>query len=1205
MKRLTTVLLRALLVLLVLAAVGALWAYVAWREHVVKNPGPHISHEAILAIIAQESPVLYSDRQTRIGVFFAQEHRQYVPYEEIPKAWVDAIVSAEDQRFFQHHGVDPKGLGRAMRDNLKAGKVVAGGSTLTQQTAKNLYYRPDRSARSKWEELVNALRLEAHHSKEEILEYYANQFHVSANGRGLGIAARYFFNKEVAELNVLECAFLAGMVKAPANYNPFIGNTVERREAALARATVRTRYVLDRMLATGAIDAATHAELVARELPFQRGVFRYDTHVLLDEVEARLQQEPFPALFASLGIDNPSTSGIQIVTTVDADLQRAATHALWSHLAEVGPMLDGGSESWRGAESFRLPAPTSPPVQEREPLARWSFHTARVSASSAEPTPSLMLDIGGRSCRVDGAGVSRVASIVARARRGERRASARAEDLQAVWEALPAGSWVEASVRTPATGDQPATCDLHLRPELQGALIALEDGQIRAMVGGNDNRNFNRAVAAQRQFGSTWKTPLYAAALELGWLPTDLLDNRPGQVFLFEGSSWQPRADHVAPERVSLSWAGAKSENVATIWLLAHLLDRLDDETALKLAASVDLVPRSGEAREAWIERIRDDWGVIATEERLEVVAYHAARHELMAELRAAGRELEALELSSLAHGGGASAQEARLKGQRGSEPALAALRFNHRRLSELAPRCDTQARRLHQAMAEGVPPRPDEVDLLQVRPVAGTIELACGQAASGFAPVGASFFEAITDGSTLTLAPPESLLLDGRLSPALLQQLDRMIARRSLVVQGADPWSVERLLHHPDYRLLLSMRTLARFAERAGIRQEMPPVLSMPLGAVELSLADAAAMYAMLLKGQTWSFPGELHSSGLGGLGGPEQLGSAGDELLIAEILDHDGQVLYRARPEPVDRLEPEVGRLTGDILRNVVRWGTGRSGAAAVTMQGQPVPVAGKTGTTNSNRNVAFFGFVPKVATGPDGPVWRWGSGYTLAVYVGYDDNRPMRRGGSSLQGASGSLPPWLATAQAMADLGLLGAQAPASPEWELGEGYTAVAVDAATGLPAEGGEASVLVAVERSFWGGGDEPRRIVTVPEPVAAPAAPPAGPPAGEGEPGLPEVETPPSTPPEEPGTVPTGPGEAAPPVPATGSGEEPGTGEPAVVDPIQDWLGDLLVAPPGYVSGEGGDIVGEGEAPPAEPAAVDTGGIDPRIGPEAPAPAAR
>lgn len=203
-------LLAGFLVTLLLLLIAGGWTY---RVEVVNYQGPEMEKDRILAVIAQESPVYYRDGRSRLGVFFDQEHRQYLRYDQLPKNWVNAIVAAEDANFFVHPGVDPKHILRASIQNIRAGKVVAGGSTLTQQTAKNLFYRPDRSLRSKWTELLNALRLEQRYSKEEILEFYANQFHVSANGRGLAIGARYFFDKPVEVLTLKECAFLAGLMK--------------------------------------------------------------------------------------------------------------------------------------------------------------------------------------------------------------------------------------------------------------------------------------------------------------------------------------------------------------------------------------------------------------------------------------------------------------------------------------------------------------------------------------------------------------------------------------------------------------------------------------------------------------------------------------------------------------------------------------------------------------------------------------------------------------------------------------------------------------------------------------------------------------------------------------------------------------------------------------------------------------------------------
>ena len=188
---------------------------------IVLMPGKEIGPENIQRILSIESPVYYRDGVQKIGVFFQEQHRQYVPYEEIPKDFVNAIVAAEDHDFFHHHGVDLTGILRAMVANLKAGRVVQGGSTITQQTAKNLFKRQNRSLIAKLKELLFALRLEYHYPKERILEFYANQFFVSGNGRGLGVAARYYFDKDVSSLTLVECAFIAGSVKRPSAYNPF------------------------------------------------------------------------------------------------------------------------------------------------------------------------------------------------------------------------------------------------------------------------------------------------------------------------------------------------------------------------------------------------------------------------------------------------------------------------------------------------------------------------------------------------------------------------------------------------------------------------------------------------------------------------------------------------------------------------------------------------------------------------------------------------------------------------------------------------------------------------------------------------------------------------------------------------------------------------------------------------------------------------
>ena len=218
-------------------AAAALAAFLAYW-FIVVHPGEAIRPENLKKVLAVESPVYYSDGRHKAGVFFQAAHRQYLPFNHIPKNFILAIVAAEDHKFFHHYGVDILGVARAMAANLKAGRVVQGGSTITQQAAKNLFKRSDRSIKEKLKELLYAWRLEYHYPKEKILEFYINQFYVSGNGRGLGVAAKYYFDKPAGELALLESAFVAASVKRPNYYNPFI----KKDEAADKRASAKRMH---------------------------------------------------------------------------------------------------------------------------------------------------------------------------------------------------------------------------------------------------------------------------------------------------------------------------------------------------------------------------------------------------------------------------------------------------------------------------------------------------------------------------------------------------------------------------------------------------------------------------------------------------------------------------------------------------------------------------------------------------------------------------------------------------------------------------------------------------------------------------------------------------------------------------------------------------------------------------------------------------
>ena len=739
-----------------------------------------------------------------------------------------------------------------------------------------------------------------------------------------------------------------------------------------------------------------------------------------------------------------------MITTLDAAAQDAATAALWHHLTEVGTLM----EALTPADFLRSDS-RGPTHDPDFPPRKGEFRTARVT-EILEPTGKahLALDLGGHACTVDRDGIVRVALAVWRGAQGNRYAKVPTAQVDAFVEAVPVGSVVWASVRdTPEEG--PALCDLEVRPELQGAVMVVEDGQIRAMVGGNDNRNFNRATAA-RQMGSTWKPLVYHAALQLGWEPEELLDNRRN-IFPWSTTFYLPRPDHEPVDEVSMSWAGVNSENLASVWLLYHLTDRLDGERVRELAHSLGLARRADESDDDYRLRIQKA-GVLPTPNRVAEGLFLQARQEVLDRLDDDPRVLdgrsERLALQSLLYGWGFS-RERRRSGKRAH--VARALDNSWLHLEPMLDGCAEQHELFARAWDRArVPPSalvPDLTVLLDEN----RVRVACGHVPQGFVapdqdfldaalsldPVGEvdpspesmrrarrrSLFDALRPGPRLPqLDSVDDLLIDDRLRLSTLRSVREVLSRRKLALElseePVDLYAPEILYNHQDFRVLLGLRYVTSLAEQYGVQTEINQVLSMPLGASEVTLEEITSVYQGISSGQSWAFPGEAS--------GRTVASPAAPALLIAEIRDVDGNVLYKAAPEPAEVVSTEVGQLTHDILRNVVRWGTGRRADTAVWSGGAAVPLAGKTGTTNDFKNAAFLGMAPRWIDGR----FRSEGAYAVGVYVGYDDNRPMSRKGIRLAGASGALPAWIATVRGLADSGLLGEPdvEATSERWEL---------------------------------------------------------------------------------------------------------------------------------------------------------------------------
>jgi len=1155
----------------VCALIGALVLVGLYQVYGGQDPGEHLDRAHIMQLISQESPVYYRDGETRLGVFFADEHRQYLPYERIPQHFVDALVAAEDQDFWEHRGFSPSGIARAMVSNLKAGRVVAGGSTLTQQTAKNLFKRQGRTFKEKLRELANALRLEAVYSKEDILEFYSNQFYVNGNGRGLSIAARFFFDREVNELGLLECAFLAGVVKSPNRYNPWVAGE-ERRERASRAAHVRARYVLGRMLADGAIDAAEHELAAAEEIPFQRGHFRFERSVVLDQIEKELGSPFFSGLLDAHGIADFATSGLRVISTIDATTQRGASYGLRHHLTTAGTWL----EAPELGDLFRAGTDLRPVDPER--LLPGSFHNAILR--SVDPVRrTAELDLGGVSAVVDAAGNTRLARMRRRAEKKNLWVDARRKDVSALVAALEAHMGAQVTVSVRSVSADSILVDWEWEPELQGAVLVLEDGAPRAMVGGARNTDFNRAMTARRQLGSTWKPLLFEAALQLRWSTSDALDNRRS-AFPYQGWFYYPRPDHKgAPGFVSMAWAATKSENLASIWLLSHLTDRLNAEQLRQVVERVGLERRSDESRAAFVGRVQKA-GVVATRSKVLEGLFEQVREEALVDLSFGGSSRQSEALQSLFYGLGVDAEKEKLAedddlDEKERKVRMELLDRNFLRQEELAATFFERRDALLSAFAADQAPPADLLDgFFLMRTESGEAQLSFGgsrpQSSLALTPeVLTALLEGREEGYLDSLvvveegkADPQGVvaepveveestideeveepdeadvlfgvveaeaaeqrgreleaqartarierhfasdgvLMDGLLTAQLLGDL-RAAVDQAMATLGVvdDLYEPSALALCRDFRILVGLRYLRLLANRSGVESEVREVLSMPLGSSELTLLEAARLYQVMQSGATWGVAADatalapefaelgLVSSPLDSVDETSPSGPTESASMIAELRLPDGRVLYRAKRHRQPVQEPGLSMEMASMLRSVVRFGTGRRAEGKVVPRSDDpersaelaalkvqVPLFGKTGTTNAYRNSAFVGVVPGLPEAGDR--LSWNAGQVVATYVGYDDNREMKRGAIRVAGASGSLPVWITTAQAVVEAESIGDRVDLADvafgdssvlpiDWP--DSFAGISVDSTTGLPTEevgAGRVTLMQRVEpRSF-------------------------------------------------------------------------------------------------------------------------------------------
>lgn len=496
--------------------------------------------------------IVYSEEDEVVGKFLL-DNRIPISYEKIPKPLVQAFLAAEDAEFFQHKGVDYRGIVRAMLKNLIAGRIVQGGSTITQQVTKTFFLTPKRSFLRKLKEVAYAFGLERNLTKEEILSLYLNHIYLGNGAYGIEAASESYFNKRVEQLNLPEIALLAGLAKAPSRYSP-VNN--------LTRARERQNYVLTRMTELGFISQGqkekalrTPLKIQSRESAFFSKA-PYFTEFIRHQVERRYGKEKL------------YREGLRIYTTLDLTLQKTAQKSVEMGLRELDKR-----------QGFRGPLQTLSPDEVKDLIKRKRGTLQPLSPNEIFGGVILSRDDSKKLYTVwveDWKGMLPY-SQMAWALQIKPTAHFKPGQVKSPADLLKTGDVVHLRVMEPAKKDQPLILALEQEPLVQGALLCLDPktGYVKAMLGGRDfsESQFNRAVNSRRQPGSAFKPFIYAAALEKGYTPSTLLMDSPVEYSDYDGGYyWAPKNyDKHFMGPITFRNALAHSRNVVTVKVLEDI----------------------------------------------------------------------------------------------------------------------------------------------------------------------------------------------------------------------------------------------------------------------------------------------------------------------------------------------------------------------------------------------------------------------------------------------------------------------------------------------------------------------------------------------------------------------------------------------------------------------------------------------------------
>ncbi|QEY57819.1 penicillin-binding protein 1A [Pseudomonas sp. C27(2019)] len=500
---------------------------------------PNLPSIESLRSIELQIPLRVYSNDAKLIAEFGEMRRSPILFNDIPKNFIHALLAAEDDNFANHYGVDPGSLLRAAAQILKTGQIQTGGSTITMQVAKNYFLSSERSFSRKANEILLALQIERELTKDEILELYINKIYLGNRAYGIEAASQVYYGKSISDISLAEMAMIAGLPKAPSRFNPI---------ANPERSMERRNWILGRMVKLGRISEQAYQEAIAEPLTAR-------LHFTAPDLNAPYIAEMARAEMVGRFGGQAYTDGYSVTTTVPSDLQTEASRA-----------VRNGLIVYDQRHGYRKP--------EKSALAKEQWSAALTSARTiAQFLPAIVT-------QVDTQGISVMLS------------DGTQEPVS--WQSM---RWARPFINNRSMGPSPrkpadvvqvgdlirvnrqedGSLSFSQIPKAQAALVSLDpnDGAIRSLVGGLsfEQSNYNRAIQAKRQPGSSFKPFIYSAALDAGYTAATIVNDAPLEVFEPGMQEvWRPKnSDNSFSGPIRVREGLYRSRNIVSIRILQDI----------------------------------------------------------------------------------------------------------------------------------------------------------------------------------------------------------------------------------------------------------------------------------------------------------------------------------------------------------------------------------------------------------------------------------------------------------------------------------------------------------------------------------------------------------------------------------------------------------------------------------------------------------